>query len=360
MEVPTSNFVNISQDCTSELPLRLREVPLGNLHDTVIIPHTTSLQLPPDSPVVLYLPRTHFPDMTVSLIFRTRIIAILLGIALCPLLAGCGKTVRRLGTEQLLASDAIDRVIAQINFSPLAGQKVYFDHQYIKNIKGIGFVNGDYIISSLRQQLIAANCLLQDNKNDADYIVEARVGALGTDQHEISYGVPANNLLNTASTFVPSAPVIPTIPEISIAKKNNEIGAAKIGVFAYHRETKQPVWQAGVTTDRSRSKESWFMGAGPFQSGTIYDGPMFAGSKIRRPIRNLLFRRKNRGNAPELPPINYTNPHMFPLAQQLIQDKTSDLPPLMQPERQLADQKKEEAGPGKVIPASAEEPAKEK
>jgi len=298
--------------------------------------------------------------MTFRLLHQTRIQILFLGLFLCPLMVGCGKTVRRLGTEQLLASGAVDRVISQINFTPLAGQKVYFDHQYIKNIKGVGFVNGDYIISSLRQQLIAANCLLQDNQNDADYIVEARVGALGTDQHEISYGVPANNLLNTASNFVPSAPAIPTIPEISIAKRNNEIGAAKIGVFAYHRETKQPVWQAGVTTDRSRSKESWFMGAGPFQSGTIYDGSMFAGSKIRHPIRNLLFRRRNKGNAAELPPINYANSHMFPLAQQLQQEKSSDLPPLMQPERQLADQKKENAGKNKVIPASAEEPAQVK
>ncbi len=296
-------------------------------------------------------------SMTFRLLSQRRIIVLLVGLFLCPLFSGCGKTVRRLGTEQLLASDAVDRVIAQINFSPLAGQKVYFDHQYIKNIKGIGFVNGDYIISSLRQQLIAANCLLQENKNDADYIVEARVGALGTDQHEISYGIPANNLLNTASTFVPSAPVIPTIPEISIAKKNNEIGAAKIGVFAYHRETKQPVWQAGITTDRSRSKEAWFMGAGPFQSGTIYDGPMFAGSKIRRPIRNLLARRNRKNGEPEPPPVNYTSPHMFPLAQQLQQKKSSDLPPLMQPERRLADQKTDEPEKGKVVPASAEEPA---
>ncbi len=270
--------------------------------------------------------------------------------------------MRRLGTEQLLASDAVDRVISQINFSPLAGQKVYFDHQYIKDIKGVGFVNGDYIISSLRQQLIAANCLLQENKNDADYIVEARVGALGTDQHEISYGVPANNLLNTASTFVPSAPMIPTIPEISIAKKNNEIGAAKIGVFAYHRETKQPVWQAGIKTERSRSKESWFLGAGPFQSGTIYDGPMFAGSQIRRPIRKLLSRRRGRKNEPTPPPVNYAAPYMFPLAKQLQQEKKSDLPPLLQPEGQLADQEKDAdnaAGKSKVVPASAEEPAKQ-
>lgn len=273
--------------------------------------------------------------------------------------SGCGKTVRQLGTEQLLSSNAVDRVVAQLNFSPLAGQTVYFDNQYIKNIKGIGFVNGDYIVSSIRQQLLASRCLLQDKKEDADYIVEARVGALGTDQHEISYGIPANNLLNAASSFVPSAPAIPTIPEISIAKKNHQIGAAKIGVFAYHRETKEPVWQAGVQSDRSRSKESWFMGAGPFQSGTIYDGPMFAGARMRTPIRNI-FRRKNKQADVEPPPVNYAQPHMFPLAMELKRKQTSEIPELLTPELQLADEEKEETGKSQVIPASNEVPAAEK
>ena len=290
---------------------------------------------------------------------QRRFLLLVMSIVPCLFQVGCGKTVRQVGTEQLLSSNAVDRVITNINFSPLAGQKVYFDHQYIKDIKGFGFVNGNYIISSLRQQLMAAHCLLQDTKEEADYIVEARVGALGTDQHEISYGIPANNMLNAASSFVPSAPAIPTIPEISLAKKVHHIGAAKISVFAYHRESREPVWQSGVQSERSRSKESWFMGAGPFQSGTIYDTNMFAGAKIRNPIRNLIFRHRNRDLEPDLPSVDYAQPHMFPLAQQLQQKRSSDIPGMLDQEQEFewANYEKNESEKNVVVPASAEEPA---
>lgn len=233
------------------------------------------------------------------------------------LLTGCGKTTSQSATDQLLQSAAIDRAIEKIDFTPLARQKVYLDDQFIRSVKVNGFVNADYVISSLRQQIMAAGCLLQEQKADADYIIEARVGTLGNDQSEINYGIPANNLLNTASAMVPTAPTVPTIPEISLAKREHRTGAAKVGVFAYHRETREPVWQAGVRAERSRSKESWFMGIGPYQSGTIYEEPLFAGGRMNRPIRNLLM-GKGRQKSPEsIPPVNYNSPHLFPLAYQL-------------------------------------------
>ena len=71
--------------------------------------------------------------------------------------------------------------------------------------------------------------------------------------------------------MMPAAPRLPMIPEISLAKKNDSRGAAKIAVFAYHRETRQPVWQSGVAVATSTAKEAWVFGAGPIRYGTIYD-----------------------------------------------------------------------------------------
>jgi len=204
--------------------------------------------------------------------------------------AGCGTSIKRSATEQLLTSDAVDRTISQFDFRDLSGKKVYLDTQYIQAVKGIGFVNSDYIISSLRQQLVAARCLLQDKKDDADYVVEARVGALGLDSHEITYGIPASNALSTAASFVPTAPPIPTIPEISFAKKKDQLAAAKIAVFAYNRKTRQPVWQSGVNEAESTAKDTWIFGAGPFQRGTIYEGTQFAGTRLGIPF----FRRRRK------------------------------------------------------------------
>lgn len=218
----------------------------------------------------------------------------LMGCALVASLVGCGATKNRVATEQMLVSDAVDRAVAHIDFSGLTGQKVYLNTEYINHIRvqapmnqgpaTSAIINADYITSSVRQQMMAANVLLQDKRDDADYIVEVRCGAIGSDAHEVVYGVPANNMLSSASSLVPGAPLVPTIPEIALAKRNDTFGAAKIGVFAYHRVTKEPVWQAGIAQARSTSKDVWLFGAGPFQRGSIYDAPRFAGSKLRVPL----------------------------------------------------------------------------
>ena len=124
-----------------------------------------------------------------------------LAFAVLILCMGCGTTTQRLATEQLLISDAVDQAISQIDFRYLEGRKVFVDTLYLRSVKGVGFVNSDYIISSLRQQLTAANCLIQDDRESADVIVEPRVGALGTDGHEVVYGLPQSAAITSAAAL---------------------------------------------------------------------------------------------------------------------------------------------------------------
>jgi hypothetical protein len=193
---------------------------------------------------------------------------------------GCGTTREQMATDQLLLSDAVDQSVGHIDFSPLSGEKVYLDTQYVCGLKEQGFVSADYIISALRQQMVQAGCLLQDARDEAEYVVEARVGTLGRDSHDVNFGIPSNNALNAAATFVSNAPLIPTIPEISLARKKDDHAAAKIAVFAYHRDTKRPVWQSGLSIARSSAQSKWLFGVGPFQSGEIYRGTQFAGGRL--------------------------------------------------------------------------------
>ncbi|MDG2380735.1 MAG: hypothetical protein P8N76_03600 [Pirellulaceae bacterium] len=185
-----------------------------------------------------------------------------------------------MATDQLLLSDAVDRAVANIDFSPLRNEMVYLDTQYIRQVKGSGFVNADYIISSLRQQMVLAGLLLQEDREQALFIVEPRVGALGADGHDVNYGVPASQGLNAAASLVTATPPLPVLPEISLARKTDDSAAAKIAVFAYHRATRQPVWQSGMSVARSTAYGRWIFGAGPFQSGSIYDSTQFAGANI--------------------------------------------------------------------------------
>lgn len=185
----------------------------------------------------------------------------------CVTTLGCGTTkwsdTPRTATEQLLISDAVDRAVSDIDFSALSGRAVFFDSTYLK-----GSVDENYVVSSLRQHLLASGSLLMETRELADYVIEARSGAIGTDRSDLLFGVPSVN--------VPTVPGMPmampsSIPEIPLAKTTNQKAVAKLAVFAYNRKTGRPVLQSGIDPAISMARNSWLFGAGPFRRGTIYD-----------------------------------------------------------------------------------------
>ena len=196
--------------------------------------------------------------------------------------AGCGKTITREATEQLLTADSIDRAVAKLDLSPFAGRSVFLDTELLehKKLDGVGVGGQNYLIGSLRQHLMAAGARLETKSTEAEYIVEARAGAVGSDSHEIVYGMPANSLLSSASSLVPNSPPLPALPELSIAKQSQEHAATKLRLFAYHRERREIVWQSGEAAADSQASHTWLFGAGPFEKGQIYGGTRFAGEKV--------------------------------------------------------------------------------
>ena len=213
-----------------------------------------------------------------------------LGILL--LAAGCGAAVQKTGTEQLVLSDSVDRAIDQLDLAPLAGRKVFLDTTYMQTYKGPNvYVSSDYITSALRQKLTTTGCRMEINRTDADYVLEARVGALGTDTMEVTYGIPSSNGLGAAASALSGAPPVPAIPEISVGKRNNLLGVSKIVVFAYHQDTGIPVWQSGAAIARSDAKDSWFLGVGPLTRGSVYNGVTLAGNRINPPFEKKVARQ---------------------------------------------------------------------
>lgn len=228
-------------------------------------------------------------------------------VVLC-LALGCGTTREHQATEQLVLSDAVDRSISTIDFRPLSGQKVYLDSTYLRAVKGPVFVNAEYVISSLRQQMIAAGCLLYDSVQEADVIVEARMGALGADNHRVTYGLPENNAFQNAAALVSDGPRIPALPEIAFARRESREGAAKIAAFAYDRETRQPVWQSGISQSIASARDTWVLGVGPFRGGTIRQETTLAGDPLG-------FGDHVDGETPfqlfDRPPVDYTSEIQF-------------------------------------------------
>jgi hypothetical protein len=206
---------------------------------------------------------------------RRRAVALLVFLVLA---AGCGTTrttdTTRTATEQLLISHSIDDTVSRLDFRMLAGKRVYLDPQYLDGVTDKG-----YLISSLRQQMLACGCRLQEERKNATYVVEARSGSIGTDSNGMLIGVP--------QTAVPSVmPGIPgvMIPEIALAKKNNRRAVAKIAVFAYNRINGEPIWQSGTLQAISRERNAWVCGAGPFQRGSLHRGTEFDEQRIVVPL----------------------------------------------------------------------------
>jgi hypothetical protein len=196
-------------------------------------------------------------------------------LAIVAFFGGCGTTkwteTRRTATEQLLISDSMDQAVARLDFRALAGKKVYVDDTYLKEV-----VDSAYLVSSLRQQLLAHGAILKQKREEADYILEVRSGAVGTDMHSMLVGVPQMNLPSTvAAVGLPAS-----FPEIPLIKRTKQTAVTKILLFAYNRETGRPLWQSGSVLAKSDAQDVWFFGAGPFQRGSIYNGTRLAGDEL--------------------------------------------------------------------------------
>lgn len=199
----------------------------------------------------------------------------------------------------MLLSDAVDRAVGGIDFSPLSGQKVYLDTKYIESARVQSLVNAEYVVSSLRHQLTVANCTLQLDKKDADIVVEPRIGTLGSDGHETVFGIPSTDAGRAAGAFSGNLLPLALLPELSVGRNNAQSAFAKIIVFAYDQKTAEPIWQSGVAKAESTSKDTWIFGAGPFQKGTIHDGVRFDGREIENlPIAEFPGTRKKENQKP--------------------------------------------------------------
>ncbi len=259
----------------------------------------------PKSAEGLCLETQNVPNLACALpwsVNKYRLLAFFVSLLLICL-SGCGTTREFSATEQLVLSDAVDNSVSSIDFRPLSGEKVYIDTSYLRQIKGVAFVNADYVISALRQQVVAAGCLIQDSAADADVIVEARVGVLGTDGHSLTFGFPENNPIIAATAAIPGAPKIPSLPEISVARRETREAAAKVIAFAYDRETREPLWQSGVNRAVASANDTWVFGVGPIQTGSVRDRTKLAGDVLAFGDSSATGAK---GRFFERPSVNYT------------------------------------------------------
>lgn len=286
---------------------------------------------------------------------QIKITQLIVALSLLLLVAGCGAAVQKTGTEQLVLSDSVDRAIDQLDLAPLAGRKVFLDTTYMQTYKGPNvYVSSDYIASALRQKLTTTGCRMEVSRTEADYILEARVGALGTDTMEVTYGIPSSNGLGVAASALGGVPAVPAIPEISVGKRNNLLGVSKIVVFAYHRDTGIPVWQSGAAVARSDAKDSWFMGVGPLTRGSVYNGVTLAGNRVNPPFEKKVAR--------QIKPLSMGDRHSY-VHPAVLEKQLADAKDIEAQQQKTVNQVSHETGTVELPPVSTEsatpEPAAE-
>ncbi len=172
----------------------------------------------------------------------------------------------------MLLTNAWDSALAKVDFRPLAGVPVYVDGT------NVAAVDQGWVLSSLRQAMLTQGVLLRTKPEQAQWIVEARVGAYGTDAYNFLVGLPQTSVPQT----MPGIPA-GTIPEMSLLKKSHQEGVAKLALFAYDRASGQLVWTSGTSIATSSAKDLYVGGVGPIQGGTIRGGTKFIGTKIPMP-----------------------------------------------------------------------------
>ena len=127
--------------------------------------------------------------------------------------------------------------------------------------------------------------------------MEGILGALGISEKA------DDNALSSAVSLIPNAPRMPSIPEIALARRDAKEAASKVAAFAYDRETRQPVWQSGVKHSVATARDTWVLGIGPFQGGSIREQTKLAGSRLKFGPRSAT------GSPAEFyqrPPVDYT------------------------------------------------------
>jgi hypothetical protein len=218
-------------------------------------------------------------SVSLGLSWRRELGHFVVALTIASCLSGCGTTritgTSRTATEQLLMSGAIDRAIDDIDCTPLAGKSIFVGTDYYRPT-----ADQQYLIDTVRQKLLASGCTLEAKEADAELVMNLRVGTIGTDSNRLIFGVPSVNVPPALAALSSSPMSIPTIPEVPLVTKQAQRGVAKIGLFAYDRETGSAYWQSGASPMASTAKEVWVLGAGPWQWGTIYDQPKFAGGNM--------------------------------------------------------------------------------
>ena len=178
---------------------------------------------------------------------------LVLSAALCALLhvaSGCAFSTRvqtpRSSWEQILATTAIDRALAQLEWPEVDGKSVFVE------VGPPGDVLDDlYLRRSIEVNLTDRGAQIARSAEDAGYVLSCLVGAIGLDISGRFMG-----LMGSSGGLIPF-----TVPELALYKNTLRRGVAKTEIYFLDLETKQIIHRSGPVEGAAfrRSKTYFFV-----------------------------------------------------------------------------------------------------
>ncbi len=194
--------------------------------------------------------------------------------AAATLAGGCGMRritdTPRTATEQLLVAAAVSQAVSQLDFAFLADRRVYIDDAlvYPRPGRDVGadqaplssealgiLTDRSYIIAEVRAAALRAGVILVRRPDDAQYILELRAGAVGTNRNDYVLGIPAGQI-----PWV-GAPI--ATPEVPVYKSIAQAGVCRVAFVAYAQADGRLFHASGPAFGFSDHKSRWILGAGP-------------------------------------------------------------------------------------------------
>ena len=268
-------------------------------------------------------------DQTRSLIFRCVPLEMLflrgcgcfLVVIILFTLIGCGTTkwsdTSRTATEQLLLTHAMDKAVEQVDFQALSGKKVTIDSKAIDSA-----TDSAYLVSLIRQHLLASGAMVH-TLEEADYVLELRAGAVGTDRNDLFYGIPGFSI--PTGMFGDAAAGTTAIPEVAFIRITDQKAIVKVAMFAYNKNTNRAVWQSGSIPAESYVKAAWYFGSGPWLNGDLNDGTKLAGRKIPELSIPVIIDPES-GSQSDVPELTVTRSAFFLEKTDEVKTNATDVP----------------------------------
>ncbi len=190
----------------------------------------------------------------------------------------------RTGTEQLLLTGTFDDALYHVDFSQLTGSRAFLDTTYIT------VADKDWIISNIRRTMAEQGVLLENNKDKANIIVEAALGAYGTDQRDRKFGLPGLSLSPSLTTG--AAVSAGSSSSLNFSETNQQDAVVKLRLFAYEPKSGRLVWETAPLYNAQGVRDHFVIGSGPYRMssrGEVQQYPSESQSQTRKHLFSQIF-----------------------------------------------------------------------